>query len=55
MNGIVRKEQIKQERIIRQLWLKMNDVNREGKKRLDKQLQYHVDCLERCKQQERII
>jgi len=52
MNGIVRKEQIKQERIIRQLWLKMNDVDKESKKRLDKRLQHHVECLNKVKQLE---
>ena len=50
MNGIVRKEQIKQERIIRSLWLKMNYVDEKSKKRLDKQLQHHVKCLNKIKQ-----
>ena len=50
MNGIVRKEQMKQERIIRSLWLKMNYVNLAEQKRLDKQLQHHVECLNRVKQ-----
>tara|TARA_S200000501_G_scaffold376720_1_gene432574 strand:- start:77 stop:244 length:168 start_codon:yes stop_codon:yes gene_type:complete len=52
MNGIVRKEKMKQERIIRHLWLKMNHVGREEQKRLDKRIQYHVKCLERTKQLE---
>ena len=50
MNGIVRKEKMKQERIIRHLWLKMNHVGREEQKRLDKRIQHHVRCLERTKQ-----
>ena len=50
MNGIVRKEQMKQERIIRSLWLKMNYVDEKSKKRLDKQLQHHVECLNKIKQ-----
>ena len=54
MNGIVRKEQMKQERIIRSLWLKMNYVGHDEKKSLDKRLQHHVECLERCKQHERV-
>ena len=52
MNGIVRKEKMKQERIIRHLWLKMNHVDRDEQKRLDKRIQYHVKCLERAKQLE---
>jgi len=54
MNGIVRKERLKQERIIRHLWLKMNYVGRDEQKRLDKRVQHHVQCLERCKQHERV-
>jgi hypothetical protein len=50
MNGIVRKEQIKQERIINNLWLKMNYVNLAEQKRLDKRIQHHVECLNKVKQ-----
>ena len=52
MNGIVRKEKFKHERIIRHLWLKMNHVDRDEQKRLDKRIQHHVKCLERAKQLE---
>ena len=52
MNGIVRKENMKQERIIRHLWLKMNHVDRDEQTRLDRRIQYHVKCLERAKQLE---
>ena len=52
MNGLVRKEKMKQERIIRHLWLKMNYVDREEQRRLDKRIQHHVKCLERAKQLE---
>tara|TARA_B100000745_G_scaffold198024_1_gene130538 strand:- start:858 stop:1025 length:168 start_codon:yes stop_codon:yes gene_type:complete len=50
MNGIVRKEQMKQERIINSLWLKMNYVNFAEQKILDKRIQHHVECLNRAKQ-----
>jgi hypothetical protein len=54
MNGIVRREKLKQERIIKHLWLKMNFLSPNEQKRLDKRIQHHVQCLERCKQQERV-
>ncbi len=51
MNGIVHKELIKHERIIRQLWFKMNDVyDPRDKKRLDKRIDYHVQCVNKIKQ-----
>ncbi|MEK9695904.1 MAG: hypothetical protein VW270_09075 [Candidatus Poseidoniales archaeon] len=52
MNGIVRKEKLKQERIINHLWLKMNHVSREEQKELDKRIQHHVRLLDKCKQLE---
>ena len=54
MNGLVRKEKLKQERIIRHLWLKMNYLGHDEKKSLDKRLQHHEECLERFKQHERV-
>lgn len=54
MNGLIRDERLKQERIIRHLWLKMSFLTPTEQKRLDKRLQHHVKCLERCKQQERV-
>ena len=54
MNGVFRKEEIKQQRIINSLWLKMNYVGVAEQKILDKRIQHHVKCLERCKQQERV-
>ena len=53
MNGMVRKEKLKHEHIIRHLWLKMNYVGHEEKKSLNKRLQHHLQCLEQCKQHER--
>ena len=51
MNGIIRKEQFKQESIIRHLWFKMNDVyDPRDKKRLDKRIQHHVECVNKIKQ-----
>ena len=51
MNGIVRKEQMKHARIIRHLWFKMNDVyDPRDKKRLDKRIQHHVECVNKIKQ-----
>ena len=51
MNGIVRKELIKHERIIRQLWFKMNDVyDPRDIKKLDKRIQYHIECVDKLKQ-----
>ena len=51
MNGIVRKELIKHERIIRQLWFKMNDVyDPRDIKKLDKRIDYHVQCVNKIKQ-----
>ena len=51
MNGIIRKEQFKQESIIRHLWFKMNDVSHPNdKKRLDKRIQHHVECVNKIKQ-----
>ena len=51
MNGIVLKEQMKHERIIRQLWFKMNDVyDPRDKKRLDKRIDYHIQCVNKIKQ-----
>ena len=51
MNGIVRQEQMKHERIIRHLWFKMNDVyDPRDKKRLDKRIQHHVECVKKIKQ-----
>ena len=51
MNGIVRKEQMKHERIIRQLWFKMNDVyDPRDKKSLDKRIDYHIQCVNKIKQ-----
>jgi len=52
MNGIVRKEKLKQERIINHLWLKMNHVSREEQKALDKRIKHHVMLLDKCKQLE---
>ncbi len=53
MNGIVRQEKFKHERIIRQLWFQMNDISHPNdKKRLDKRIQHHVRCIQRCKQLE---
>ena len=53
MNGIVRQEKFKHERIIRQLWFQMNDITHPNdKKRLDKRIQHHVRCIQRCKQLE---
>ena len=50
MNGIVRQEKFKHQRIIRQLWFQMNDISHPNdKKRLDKRIQHHVDCLNRAK------
>tara|TARA_Y100000310_G_C20130057_1_gene555456 strand:+ start:202 stop:369 length:168 start_codon:yes stop_codon:yes gene_type:complete len=50
MNGIFRKEEIKQQRIINSLWLKMNYVDLAEQKILDKRIQHHVECLNRVKQ-----
>jgi|TARA_R110002153_G_scaffold216503_1_gene369055 hypothetical protein len=51
MNGIVRKEQMKHERIIRQLWFKMNDVDHpRDKKKLAYAIEYHVQLLDNIKQ-----
>ena len=51
MNGIIRKEQFKQESMIRHLWFKMNDVyDPRDKKRLDKRIQHHVECVNKIKQ-----
>ena len=51
MNGIVRQEQMKHERIIRHLWFKMNDVyDPRDKKRLDKRIDYHIQCVNKIKQ-----
>jgi len=51
VNGIVRKEQMKHERIIRQLWFKMNDVyDPRDIKKLDKRIDYHVQCVNKIKQ-----
>jgi hypothetical protein len=51
MNGIVRKELIKHERIIQQLWFKMNDVyDPRDIKKLDKRIDYHVQCVNKIKQ-----
>ena len=51
MNGIVRQEQMKHERIIRHLWFKMNDISHPNdKKRLDKRIQHHVKCVNKIKQ-----
>ena len=51
MNGIVRKELIKHERIIRQLWFKMNDIyDPRDIKKLDKRIQYHIECVDKIKQ-----
>jgi hypothetical protein len=51
MNGIVRKELIKHERIIRQLWFKMNDVyDPRDIKKLDKRIQHHIECADKIKQ-----
>lgn len=55
MNGIIRKEQFKQESIIRHLWFKMNDVSHPNdKKRLDKRIRHHVKCLDKLKQQQKV-
>jgi|TARA_R110000764_G_scaffold47835_4_gene106538 hypothetical protein len=46
MIGIVRKEQIKHERIIRKLWFKMNDVyDPRDRKKLAYAIEYHVQLL----------
>jgi hypothetical protein len=51
MNGIVRKELLKHERIIRQLWFKMNDIyDPRDIKKLDKRIQYHIECVNKIKQ-----
>ena len=51
MNGIIRKEQFKQESIISHLWFKMNDVyDPLDKKRLDKRIDYHIQCVNKIKQ-----
>ena len=51
MNGIVRKELLKHERIIRQLWFKMNDVyDPIDIKKLDKRIQHHIECADKIKQ-----
>ena len=53
MNGIVRDEQLKQERIIRSLIFRWNDViHPKDKKRLDKRIEHHVRCLNKLKQQQ---
>ena len=55
MNGIVRDEQLKQERIIRSLIFRWNDViHPKDKKRLDKRIEHHVRCLNKLKQQQRL-
>ena len=55
MNGIVRDEQLKQERIIRSLIFRWNDViHPKDKKRLDKRIEHHVRCLNKLKQQHRL-
>ena len=51
MNGIVRKELIKHERLIRQLRFKMNDIyDPRDIKKLDKRIQYHIECVNKIKQ-----
>jgi hypothetical protein len=46
MIGLVRKEQIKHERIIRTLWFKMNDVyDPRDRKKLAYAIEYHVQLL----------
>ena len=51
MIGIVRKEQIKHERIIRKLWFKMNDVyDPRDRKKLAYAIEYHVQLLNNIKQ-----
>jgi replication fork clamp-binding protein CrfC len=53
MNGIVRNEQLKQERIIKSLIFQWNDlIHPKDKKRLDKRIEHHVRCLNKLKQQQ---
>ena len=55
MNGIIRKEQFKQESIIRHLWFKMiDDSHPYDKKRHEKRIRHHVRCLDKLKQQQRL-
>jgi|TARA_R110002020_G_C15914770_1_gene742287 hypothetical protein len=55
MNGIIRNEQFKQERIIKSLIFQWNDViHPRDKKRLDKRIEHHVRCLDKLKQQQRL-
>ena len=55
MNGIIRNEQFKQERIIKSLIFQWNDViHPRDKKRLDKRIEHHVQCLNKLKQQQRL-
>ena len=53
MNGIVRDEQLKQERIIKSLIFQWNAViHPRDKTRLDKRIEHHVRCLNKLKQQQ---
>jgi hypothetical protein len=55
VNGIIRNEQFKQERIIKSLIFQWNDViHPRDKKRLDKRIEHHVQCLNKLKQQQRL-
>ena len=49
-NGIIRQEIMRHQRAINKLRLKMNDVDREGQKTLDKRIKHHVKCLNDAKQ-----
>lgn len=55
MNGMVRKEKLKHEHIIRHLWLKMNYVGYKEKKKLSKKLQHHIQLAEQYKQHEKVV